>query len=591
MELFGNKKIEMPGKIELFSDIENKTPRADYKDAVLKAADEALSYELIPLPATLYMEYAENGNRSHFENIYHARRRALMALVLGTIYTGDDKYVRKAIDITWAICEETTWVIPAHNVSRGYILGGKPLFDAFDDIPEVDLFSGATGALLSFVYMYLGEKMDAVTDGVMTERLKYEIERRIITPFLTYEMRWMYAFINNWTPWITSNVLVASAIIEQRPNRRLAVLSRAMDYLDRFAGIYGDDCGCNEGASYWGAAIGTLFDAAEIIYDYTSGKIDVMDAPFMKKACRFIADMCVDPEEGLFMNFADCPPRMTVDGDMVSRMGRRTSDAVLSDFGRKMRAQNDFASSGKWINHFFSYRVIKNVFDTAEGDEFAQPEKCAFYRDMQVAVIRQGEFTVFVKGGHNRESHNHNDVGNIMLYYKKAPIVIDAGNLDYTKDTFNENRYKIWTNQSSYHNLPEINGVMQAAGREFHADGFECDENSATVSYASAYPADGHVWLALRTVNVGEESVTVSDKVDSDGDCFYHFITCEKPEISDGSAVIGGVRASFDGAESVTVDEIDLSGSEKMSREWRTKTLWRITIKAKELKTTFSALS
>lgn len=591
MELFGNKRIQMPENIALFSDVEKQTPRAEYRDAAIQAADEALGYELKPLTAALYMEFAENGNRTHFEAIYHARRRALFSLLLGTLYTGDDRYIRKAIDITWAICEETTWVIPAHNVSRGYVYGGKPLFDAYDDIPEVDLFSGATGALLSLTYKYLGEKMDAVTGGVMTERLKYEIERRIITPYLTYEMRWMYAFINNWTPWIVSNVLTCGAIVIDQPNRRFSVLSRSMDYLDRFVGIYGDDCGCNEGPSYWGAAIGTLFDASEIIYDYTGSKIDVMGAPFLKKSCRFIADMCVDPSDGLFMNFADCPPRMTVDGDMVSRMGRRLCDGVLTEFGRKMREQNDFASNAKWINYFFLYRVVKNVFDTAEGDEFLQPEPCAFYRDMQVAVIRQGDFTVFVKGGHNRESHNHNDVGNIMLYYKKSPILIDVGNLEYSKDTFNENRYKIWTNQSSYHNLPEINGVMQEAGREFASNGFECDENSATVSYAGAYPADSGAWLALRTVNVDAVGVTVTDKVDSGGDCVFHYMTCEKPEIAESSAVIGGVRATFEGAEDISVEEIDISASEKMSREWRVTTLYRISIKSKELKTTFSPVN
>ena len=587
MELFGNIKLSQPENITLFSDLRSSTPRAEYRDVVLTAADEALSYELAPLTATLYMEFAENGNRSHYESIYHARRRALMALLLGTLYTGDDKYIRKAVDLTWAICEETTWVIPAHNVSRGYTYLDKPLFDAFDDIPEVDLFSGATGALLSFVCKYLGDKMDAITGGVMTERIKYEIERRIIAPFQKYEMRWMYAFINNWTPWIISNILVCNAIIVENKNIRLSILSRALNYLDRFVGIYGDDCGCNEGASYWGAAIGTLFDASELVYDITGGKVDVMNAPFLKKACRFIADMCVDPADGLFMNFADCPPRMSADGDQIYRMGRRLSDGVLADFGKKMRVQNGYETSPRWINHFFSYRVIKNVFDTEKTELSAQPDACAFYRDMQVAVLRRGDFTVFVKGGHNRESHNHNDVGNIMLYFKNAPIVIDVGNLEYTTDTFNDNRYKIWTNQSSFHNLPEVNGVMQAAGREFQSDGFECDENSATVSYASAYPADGHVWLALRTVNVGDESVTVSDKIDSDGDAVYHLMTCEKPEIAENSVTVGQVRVTFEGAESVTVDEIDVSGSEKMSREWRTKTLYRISIKAQELKTTF----
>lgn len=590
MELFSNKKIEMPGKTALFSDIENSIPRAEYKESVMKAAESALSCEIPPLTATLYLDFAETGNRNRFENVYHARRRNLTALVLATVYSGDDRYVRKAIDLIWAICEETTWVIPAHNVSRGYKYLEKPLFNAFDDIPEVDLFSAGTGACLAFAYKYLGEKMDAVTGGVMTERIAYEIERRIISPFLKREMRWMFGFINNWTPWIVSNVLTCAAIIPAEDAVKLSVLSRSVTYLDRFVGTYGDDCGCNEGASYWGAAIGSLFDACELIYDITGGKIDVMSSPFLKKSCRFIADMCIDPSDNLFVNFADCAPHVAVDGDMVCRMGRRLCDGVLCDFGKKLREKNSPADSRGWINYFFTYRIIKNVFDNSTESISAEPDRCALYPDMQLAVLRQGDFALVVKGGHNRESHNHNDVGNIMLYCDKAPIIIDVGNLTYTKDTFNENRYKIWTNQSSYHNLPEIGGVMQEAGREFAANGFECNESSVTVSYGGAYPTDGGVWLALRRAEISEECVTISDKVDSDEECVFHFMTCQKPVIDGVTAQIGNVRAEFVGAEEITLDEIDVSGDEKMSHDWRTDALYRICIKSKELKTVFSKI-
>ena len=41
MELFKNIKLQLPEDITLFSDLNTKTPRAEYRTAVLQAADEA----------------------------------------------------------------------------------------------------------------------------------------------------------------------------------------------------------------------------------------------------------------------------------------------------------------------------------------------------------------------------------------------------------------------------------------------------------------------------------------------------------------------------------------------------------------------
>ena len=589
MELFGNRILKKPDSAGLFSDT-GLEPRDEYRGEIASAAEDALAYELTPLTASLYKDFAETGNRARFENVYHGRRRALTALLLGSICADDERYTKKAVDIVWAICEETTWVIPAHNVSRGYILHNRPLFDSWDDIPEVDLFSAATGSLLCFVLRFLGERMDAVTGGVMTERIKYEVGRRIIGPFLKYEMRWMYSFVNNWVPWIISNILVCGETAADNANVKMTVINRSIDCLDRFVGTYGEDCGCNEGASYWGAAIGTLFDACEILYDITGGAVDALGSPFLKKACRFIADMCVDPEEGLYINYADCPPRLSVDGDMVYRMGRRLGDGVLADFGRALRKRPAGDPKQRWTNSFFPYRLIKDLFDRETADLSAARDECAFYRDMQAAVLRRGGFTVFVKGGHNRESHNHNDVGSFMLYRGDTPVFIDPGNLEYTRDTFNENRYKIWTNQSSFHNLPEIGGVMQGAGREFAADAFECGDDGVYVSFASAYPAESGAVKAERRVKADGASVAVTDNVECPGDCVFNFITCVRPVISGNTASVADVRVTFSGAGDISVEPIDVSGSGTMKHGWRTETLYRIRVRAKKLVTEAAAL-
>ena len=60
------------------------------------------------------------------------------------------------------------------------------------------------------------------------------------------------------------------------------------------------------------------------------------------------------------------------------------------------------------------------------------------------------------QGGHNAESHNHNDVGNFIVYADGQPAIIDVGVETYTAKTFSSQRYEIWTMQSAYHNLPSI---------------------------------------------------------------------------------------------------------------------------------------
>jgi hypothetical protein len=62
-------------------------------------------------------------------------------------------------------------------------------------------------------------------------------------------------------------------------------------------------------------------------------------------------------------------------------------------------------------------------------------------------------------GGNNAESHNHNDVGDFIIYADGAPVIIDAGKGTYMAITFSKNRYTLWYNTSPYHNVPLVNGT------------------------------------------------------------------------------------------------------------------------------------
>lgn len=586
MVLFGNKIIKLENKGRIFGALDISKPNEQYREKILEQGELALKYEPRLVPASYYMEFFKSGSRATYESPTHERRDMLARLTYAAIYGDKERYIPKMIDIIWAICEETSWVIPPHSISKGYVLGAKPLPDQFgDDILEVDLFSATTGATLSLAYFFFEKELSAATQGVITERIRYEIRRRIIKPFLMNEMRWEYSFVNNWLPWIISNVLTcASVIVDETLPTMQTIVSRSAFYLDRFVGTYGDDCGCNEGASYWNAAGAALFDACELLYDITGGAVDGLHTDFMKKTCRFIADMCICPDTRLFVNFADCGPYVrSISGNMLRRMGKTLGDGVLETLGEKFARDLDTELNFHSVA-FFGYRYAKSLFYSDFGKGEPIPEGSVVYPDLEIALLRAGSAVAVLKGGHNRENHNHNDVGTFLLYFKNEPVIIDSGNLEYTRDTFNENRYKIWTNQSSYHNLPDIDGVMQEAGAKFRSDRFECRGNTAEVSYGGAYPINAKI---TRKIELDEKSLTVSDCAEG-GEATYHFMCRVKPQISGNTAIIGRVKASFSENGGIVVDKVDVSSSPGMKKSWDTDALYRINVKANTLKTVFT---
>ena len=131
--------------------------------------------------------------------------------------------------------------------------------------------------------------------------------------------------------------------------------------------------------------------------------------------------------------------------------------------------------------------------------------------EIQVMTARDQEgrcegFYVAAKGGHNAESHNHNDVGHFIVYMDGKPVIVDAGVEIYTGKTFSQQRYDIWTMQSDYHSLPTINGVMQRAGRGFAATEVSYARHEARarlcLDLARAYPPEAGLRSWVRTVTL-----------------------------------------------------------------------------------------
>ena len=137
----------------LFSDRESALCDADFS-GIIALAEEQLQKPVPSLPASLYREYVENGNRNRYEAPYFNRRNAALILALAEYAEKTGRFTDLLIDYLWAICDEASWVIPAHNTPRHGKWQALP--DAFgcgedDDIFYIDLFAAATGADLALL--------------------------------------------------------------------------------------------------------------------------------------------------------------------------------------------------------------------------------------------------------------------------------------------------------------------------------------------------------------------------------------------------------------------------------------------------------
>ena len=459
-------------------------------------AEEALEGEWSALPATLFLEFDRTGNRTNFQVAQSSRRERLANLVLGEVLEDRGRFLDDIVDGIWLISEETFWGFPAHLdlQSAGF---GLPDVDE----PAVDLFAAETGALIAWTYYLLGDRLDQVSPMVRP-RMRSELQRRILRPNLAREDFWWMAFdpsvINNWNPWIASNWLAIALIAEDDPGRRVATVHKIMRSVDIFLNSYPDDGGCDEGPTYWTRSGGSLIEVLELLREATNGRVDIYDEPLIQEMGRYIVRSHVAGD--YFVNFADARPTLQLEPAIVYRYGERINDESMMAFASSISSRQMLAK-GPIPGRFGRLgRQLLTLFelDSMNAVPGRQPLLSdVWLPDVQFMAARQQSastdgFFLAAKGGHNEENHNHNDVGNFVVYSDGEPVLIDLGPATYTRQTFSDDRYAIWNLQSGYHNVPIANGATQPDGAAYRAAALDYRADEASVrlkmDLAAAYP-------------------------------------------------------------------------------------------------------
>ncbi|NUW29884.1 heparinase II/III family protein [Nonomuraea sp. SMC257] len=557
--------------------------------------------------ASQYTRYFRDGNRTAYEaQVFERQDRLTRAVLMALATTGDgvpgggggdeagpgaaERWVDEVADGMLLLCEQTTWCWPAHEDACRP--GGPVLPDTA--APHLDLGAADVAAQLAWADHVLGDRLDARYPG-LRERVRREARARVLRPF-TERRDWHWlgldGDVHNWCPWICGNLLVAALRLGEPGEERASQVAWAVEGLDRYLAALPEDGSIDEGYEYWWNGACRALEALDVLEHATSGALTAADVPVVRATLRFPHLMRLGGP--WYLNLADARARPPADQPwhVPYRWGRRLGEAdavrhacsrradgiaVTAELGRALRELADpewWAADGRATAHDRPERGEDasaappaaagdgsgNAHVDALGD--APVNAAVWFPGTQVGIAREVAgsargLTLAVKGGHNGEHHNHNDVGSVVVAVDGVPALVDAGRPTYTAQTFGPDRYAIWTMQSSWHNVPEIRGTAQGQGRAFRARDVEVADEpgrfEARMDLAAAYPVPGlERWRRVARLDRRAALVTVEDSwafaADGQPSALHYLLAGQVERHDDGRVVVrppDGARAAL----------------------------------------------
>ena len=522
--------------------------RDKYIGQIYDAAAALYEADMPELSEEKFALFETVGNRLEYEHDYFERRRFLTvfgcAALLSITDDKTEKYTDKLERIIASVCDEECWALPAH-VNRKT----DP-----DWRITVDLFASETAQALAELYAGL----KTVLPEELRSRMRAEIMRRVIGPFAAKQpYTWWERSDMNWNAVCNGSIgMAALDLLDDEPELQEKLACRVRENLGFFLDGFADDGACLEGIGYF--TYGFYYYMG--FMDLLARKSGTALTELLPEKCRRIAGFqqkCYFPS-GLSLSFSDGSMHEKYRIGLTCRLAGLYDTVEIPDIScaagfdadpcyRFLMASRDLSWSGEYLSCIDDDKagVRMSAGDPAVEKAAAADEAVPEFmedgtaisaggitEDLPVYVLPSAQWAVCrgasgggfaVKGGHNAEPHNHNDIGSFIYVLGDRPLLTDLGAGEYTAQYFkDETRYGYIVCSSLGHSVPVINGHGQQAGREFACGEFACEtrqENCGVrLSFAGAYGDDALKSLVRELhYDPTAETLRVEDRFESEG--------------------------------------------------------------------------
>ena len=374
-----------------------------------------------PFAEGLYREFVVTGNRSHFQSWRGKFQSHLMTLVAAETKERRGRFVPAIVARLEAICSWPSWILPAHDRKRDVVEGRRQW---------IDLVSSDLARELARVLAAVGDALPPAT----VARVRAEIERRVFRPYLDNPRgHWWFLGQNNWNAVCHAGCVIAALELVEEPAARACFVEGA----ERGSAVFmkhgfEPDGYCSEGMGYWNYGFGHFLDLGLAVRRATGGKVDYLAHPRARQAMRYAA--AYQLERGVSPKFAD--GASNVDTNVVA-CGLSVWPELRPEFEGDLPLRSEFPDGQVWV--------------------------------MRLPAGDPARFALGIKGGHNAEFHNHNDVGTYCVLLGGRVVAGDIGGEVYTAQTFGPHRYESKVLNSYGHPVPRVAEALQPKGRQHAA--------------------------------------------------------------------------------------------------------------------------
>jgi hypothetical protein len=507
------------------------------------AGAERLAKRPIPeLPDDLFLDFSRTGNRVRCERVLRERMGRVDAFALAECLENQGRFLQPLAEAIDSVCAEKTWAYPAHD---------RKLDNFYGRTMEMDLRACAIAWDFGMVDYLLGEKLPAAT----RQALRENVQKRVLQPFRDMvegkrkEIAWMRVK-NNWNAVCLAGVTGAALALTESPEERAWFIVAARSYIPFFLKSFTPDGYCSEGVGYWNYGFGHFLMLGENLRQATGGKIDLLAEPGATQPALF----CRRAEimDGMYPTIADCSPGSRPDPRfqrfIFKRFGLAGTNSTMEEFARPAGELFETA--------MFSFLPGALPAIKTEGLTADSPLRTWF--DAGGVLIGRpapgapAKFAVVLKGGHNAENHNHNDVGSYSVVAGKSMVICDPGGEVYTARTFSPRRYESKVLNSFGHDVPVVAGKLQRPGANARAvvetSEFKEGQDTLALNLTAAYdvPELTRLERSFTYQRKAPASLTIRDQVEY-----------EKPNTFETALITWGTMKKISDSELLISDKED----------------------------------